>query len=199
MEKIDITTSALILIEYQNEWLDENSKLYSFMKDKQQFEFSIKNSKEVLEYARKIGMKIVHIPLIVSDDYKEFGSGAKYGLRAVIPQVFTWQGDKKSFHKDFMPKSDEFVVNGRLGASGFAGSNLDSILRNNNITTLYLTGFATNVCVESTFREAHDKGYNTLVIADATSSFTKEEKEFFLKNIVHHFGKSILTKEFIEQ
>jgi len=98
-----------------------------------------------------------------------------------------------------MPKSDEFVVNGRLGASGFAGSNLDSILRNNNITTLYLTGFATNVCVKSTFREAHDKCYNRLVIADATSSFTKEEKEFFLKNIVHHFGKSILTKEFIEQ
>jgi len=148
------------------------------MKDKQQFEASIKNSKEVLEYARKIGMKIVHIPLIVSDDYKEFGSGAKYGLRAVIPQVFTWQGDKKSFHKDFIPKNDEFVVSGRLGASGFAGSNLDSILRNNNISTLYLTGFATNVCVESTF---------------------KEEKEFFLKNIVHHFGKSILTKEFISK
>jgi len=196
MEKIDIKTSALILIEYQNEWLDKKSKLYSFMKDKVQFEASIKNSKEVLEYARTISMRIVHIPLVVSDDYKEFGSGVKYGLRAVIPQVFTWQGDKKSFHKDFIPKDDEFVISG--GASGFAGSNLDSILRNNNITTLYLIGFATNVCVESTLREAHDKGYNTLVIADATSSFTKEEKEFFLQNIIHHFWKSILTKEFIE-
>lgn len=197
MQEIDTKSSALLLIEYQNEWLDEKSKLYSFMKDKKQFEASIKNSKEALEYARKTGIKVIHIPLVLSDDYKEFGNGAKYGLRAVIPQVMTWQGDKKSFHKDFIPKKDEFVVSGRLGASGFAGSNLDSILRNNGIKTLYMTGFATNVCVESTFREAHDKGYNAIVINDATSSFTKEEKEFFLKNIVHHFGESISTKDFI--
>ena len=39
-----------------------------------------------MEYARKIGMKVVHIPLVLSDDYKEFGNG-EYGLRAVIPQV----------------------------------------------------------------------------------------------------------------
>ncbi|RBQ28821.1 isochorismatase family protein [Aliarcobacter vitoriensis] len=196
MEEIDISDSALVLIEYQNEWLDENSKLYKLMKDKKQFEDSIKNSKIVLEFARKIGMKVVHIPLILSDDYKEFGNG-QYGLRAVIPQVKTWQGKNKDFHKDFAPKENEFVVSGRLGASGFAGSNLDSILRNNGIKTLYMTGFATNVCVESTFREAHDKGYNSIVIDDATSSFTKEEKEFFIKNIVHHFGTNISTKNFI--
>ncbi|OCL84208.1 Peroxyureidoacrylate/ureidoacrylate amidohydrolase RutB [Arcobacter porcinus] len=196
MQIIDPKDSALLLIEYQNEWLDENSKLYNLMKDKKQFEESIKNSKEALEFARKIGMNVVHIPLILSDDYKEFGNG-QYGLRAVIPQVKTWQGKSKNFHKDFIPKENEFVVSGRLGASGFAGSNLDSILRNNGIKTLYMTGFATNVCVESTFREAHDKGYNSIVIDDATSSFTKEEKEFFIKNIVHHFGANISTKNFI--
>ncbi|MFV7789391.1 isochorismatase family protein [Aliarcobacter lanthieri] len=196
MQELDIESSALVLIEYQNEWLDENSKLYKLMKDKKQFEESIKNSKEALEYARKIGMKVIHIPLILSDDYKEFGNG-QYGLRAVIPQVKTWQGKNKDFHKDFVPKKNEFIVSGRLGASGFAGSNLDAILKNNGIETLYMTGFATNVCVESTFREAHDKGYNSIVIDDATSSFTKEEKEFFIKNIVHHFGANISTKDFL--
>ncbi|QKF58215.1 isochorismatase family protein [Aliarcobacter lanthieri] len=196
MQDLDLKSSALVLIEYQNEWLDKNSKLYKLMKDKKQFEESIKNSKIALEYARKIGMKVIHIPLILSDDYKEFGNG-QYGLRVVIPQVKTWQGKSKDFHKDFAPKENEFVVSGRLGASGFAGSNLDVILRNNGIKTLYMTGYATNVCVESTFREAHDKGYNSIVIDDATSSFTKEEKEFFIKNIVHHFGANISTKEFI--
>ena len=99
MQKIDTKSSAMLLIEYQNEWLDEKSKLYSFMKDKKQFEDSIKNSKEALEYARKTGIKVIHIPLVLSDDYKEFGNGAKYGLRAVIPQVMTWQGDKKRDRK----------------------------------------------------------------------------------------------------
>lgn len=46
-------------------------------------------------------------------------------------------------------------------------------------------------------REAHDKVYNVVVISDAKSSFTKEEKDFFLNHIVHHFGSSIKTEEFV--
>jgi len=167
------------------------------MKDKKQFLDSINNSEKVLEYARKIGMKVIHVPFIVSNDYKEFGNNAKYGLRAVIPNVKTWQGKNKDFHSDFIPKEDEFIVSGRIGASAFSSSNLDAILRNNDIKTLFFIGYATNVCVESSFREAHDKGYNSIVIDDATSSFTQEEKEYFLKYIVHHFGATISTKEFL--
>lgn len=197
MEEIDVKDSVLVLIEYQNEWLDENSKLYKLMKDKKQFLDSINNSKKILEYARKIGMKVIHVPFIVSNDYKEFGNNAKYGLRAVIPNAKTWQGKNKDFHSDFIPKEDEFIVSGRIGASAFSSSNLDAILRNNDIKTLFFTGYATNVCVESSFREAHDKGYNAIVIDNATSSFTQEEKEYFLKYIVHHFGATISTKEFL--
>ncbi|XPV70465.1 MAG: isochorismatase family protein [Halarcobacter sp.] len=197
--KIDIKKSALVLIEYQNEWLDEDSKLEHLMKDKKQFEESNINSKKVLEHGRKIGMSIIHVPFIVSNDYKEFGKEkAKLGLRAVIQKVNTWQGKSKDFHNDFLPKEDEFIVSGRLGVSGFAGSNLNEILRNNGIENIFLIGYATNVCVESTFREAHDKGYNTYVISDATSAFTKEQKEFFELNIVPHFGALLDTKEFLD-
>jgi len=199
MEPLDIKKSALVLIEYQNEWLAKDAKLEFLMKDKKQFKNSKVNSKKVLNYAREIGMNIVHVPLILSDDYKEFGKeNAKYGLRAVIQKVNTWQGDSKNFYKDFTPKKDEFIVKGRVGASGFAGSNLDSILKNNKIENIFLIGYATNVCVESTFRESHDKGYNTYVISDATSAFTKEDKNFFIKNIVHHYGKALDTKEFLK-
>jgi len=198
MEKLDLDKSALILIEYQNEWLGKDSKLSFLMKDKEQFKKAINNSKILLKYARKLNMNIIHVPLILSDDYKEFGKGkAHFGLRSVIQNVKTWQGESKDFYKDFTPKENEFIAHGRLGVSGFGGSNLDAILRNNEINNLYMIGFATNVCVESTFREAHDKGYNSFVISDATSSFTKEEKDFFLKSIVHHFGKSLTTKFFL--
>jgi len=55
-------------------------------------------------------------------------------------------------------------------------------------------GYAANACVESTFRQA--LGYSTHVIEDATSAFTKEQKEFLLKEIVHHYGQSLNTKDF---
>jgi nicotinamidase-related amidase len=198
MDAIDINKSALVLIEYQEEWLGENSKLKDLMKDQEQFENSRINSKRVLEYARKIGMNIAHVPLIVSNDYKELGKEkATLGLRAAIQKAGTWQNESKNFHKDFIPQNDEFIIGGRVGASGFAGSNLDTILRNSKIDNLFLTGYATNVCVESTLREAHDKGYNTYVISDATSAFTKEQKDFFEKHIIHHFGKILTTSKFL--
>ncbi|WP_419770571.1 MAG: isochorismatase family protein [Candidatus Marinarcus sp.] len=196
--EIDTKKSALVLIEYQNEWLGQNAKLEHLMKDKKQFEESKVNSKKVLEHARKMGMNIVHIPFIVSSDYKEFGKEkATLGLRAVIQKVKTWQGNSQEYSKDFLPKESEFVISGRVGVSGFAGSNLNTILRNNGIENIFLMGYATNVCVESTLRDAHDKGYNTYVLSDATSAFTKEEKEFFEINIVHHFGAILHTKEFL--
>ncbi|MFA5215735.1 cysteine hydrolase [Sulfuricurvum sp.] len=198
MMVIDAKKSALILIEYQNEWLGKNAKLNALMEDKIQFEDSKRNSKLVLEYARKHDIHIVHIPLIVNNDYREFGKDkAKLGLRAVIQKVKTWQDESRNFYKDFEPEKDEFIIGGRVGASGFAGSNLDAILRNNKIENLFLIGYATHVCVESTLREAHDKGYNTYIISDATSAFTKEQKEFVEKNIVHHFGALLSTNEFL--
>ena len=197
MGVLDIKRSALVLIEYQNEWLAEESKLKFLMKDKEQFSRSKENSKRILEHARNIGMHVVHVPFVVSDDYKELGKGANSGLRLAIQKAQTWQGKSKDFHKDFLPMKNELIVSGRVGTSGFAGSNLDALLKNNDINTLFIIGYATNVCVESTMREAHDKGYHTHVISDATSAFTQEEKEFFEKHIVHHFGKSLTTEAFL--
>lgn len=196
--QIDFKKSALVLIEYQNEWLGENSKLEHLMQDKKQFENSKLNSKQVLTYARKIGINIIHIPFLISEDYKEFGKEkAIFGLRAAIQKVGTWQGESKEFFEDFTPLANEFIVTGRIGASGFAGSNFDVILKNNHIENLFLIGYATNVCVESTLRQAHDKGYNTYVISDATSAFSKEQQEFFEENIIHHFGELLDTKKFL--
>lgn len=196
--EINVKKSALVLIEYQNEWLWKGSKLEYLIEDKKQFEESKLNSKIILEHARKIKRNIVHVPFIVSDDYKEFGkNNAKFGLRAIIPKVKTWQGNSKNFHTDFTPKDNEFIISGRVGASGFASSNLDIILKNNGIEDIFLIGYATHICVESTFREAHDKGYNIYVISDAISAFQKEQQDFFEKNIVHHYGELLYTKDFL--
>jgi nicotinamidase-related amidase len=57
-------------------------------------------------------------------------------------------------------------------------------------------GYALHVCVESTFRSAHDLGYNVILIADASAAFTKEQQEYVLNEVIHHFGKKITVNEF---
>lgn len=193
--------SALILIETQNEWMHTDGKLYkALVNDKEMMQTSIQNVEKALDYARKNNIEVIHVGLRFEKGYPELANG-KSGLRKAIPNAGTFpiDGFGSQFYETVKPIEGEFVVTGRVGASGFTGSNLDVYLRNNKIENLYLVGYATHVCVESTFRDGHEKGYNTYVISDATSAFNKVQQDYFLSEVVHHFGEHLTTKEFINE
>lgn len=190
--------SALLLIEFQNEWLAENGKLNTLFHDKQQFNSSLDNARKIIKSARNTKIHIIHSGLSYSKTYRELGH-ATHGLRAAIPANKTFLAGSLASHfpEPFNPECNEFTVKGRVGSSAFSGSNLDAYLRNNRIDTLYIMGYALHVCIESTLRSAHDLGYEAIVIEDASSAFNHEQKKYFLTNIVHHFGSSIKSNDFI--
>ncbi|MGP2570071.1 cysteine hydrolase [Ornithobacterium rhinotracheale] len=191
---------ALLLIECQNEWLSTKGKLQKLIEDKELFKSSIAKITKVLHHARKLKMPIAHVGLQFQNGYPELANG-KSGLNKVIPIVGTFPLNEfgSQFYEDFKPIEGEFIITGRTGASGFAGSNLDIWLRNNKIEDIYLVGYATHVCVESTLREAHDKGYNPILIEDATSAFNKTQQDYVINEIVHHFGESITSEDFTNE
>lgn len=191
--------SALVLIETQNEWMHPDGKLNkALVKDKEMMQTSITNIEKALDHARKNDIKVIHVGLRFQKGYPELANG-KSGLRKAIPNAGTFPLNEfgSQFFETVKPIEGEFIVTGRVGASGFAGSNLDIYLRNNKIENIYLVGYATHVCVESTLREAHDKGYNTFLISDATSAFNRMQQDYVLNEIVHHYGEHLNTSEFI--
>lgn len=191
--------TALILIETQNEWMHPEGKLRKLLiTDEQMMKNSITNIEKALKYARQNDIQIIHVGLRFEKGYPEMGNG-KSGLRKAIPKAGTFKTNEfgSQFYETVKPVDGEFVVTGRLGASGFTASNLDTYLRNNRIENLYLAGYATHVCVESTLRDAHDKGYNTFLLSDATAAFNKKQQDYVLQEIVHHFGEHLTTKELV--
>lgn len=68
---------------------------------------------------------------------------------------------------ELKPNPGDLVVR-KSRYSGFCSTNLDSVLRGRGIKTLFVMGVATNVCVESTVREAYFREYWPIVIGDAT-------------------------------
>lgn len=190
-------SQALILIETQNEWLHENGKLVKLMEDRGLYENSKNGIVNALDLARKTNMYVVHVGLRFQKGYPELANGNS-GLRKAIPNVGTFplDGFGSQFHESVKPQEGEFIVTGRTGGSGFAGSNLDIYLRNNQIFDIYLAGYATHVCVESTLREAHDRGYNATLLSDACSAFTEEQQHHVLDNVVHHYGEALTVEEF---
>ena len=67
----------------------------------------------------------------------------------------TWNAD---FHESMIPQAGDLVVEGKKGLDAFPGTNLESLLKENGIETLALSGFLTNCCVESSMRTAYEKG-----------------------------------------
>jgi nicotinamidase-related amidase len=188
--------SALILIEFQNDWIDSGGTIYGQFKDKEQFEASIKNAQLVLAEARKRNMDVIYAVMTFDPSYKQLGQ-AKYGFRALLPKYQSFLGKQNEIDSRFKPLPNEYVIRERTASSAFEGTTLDSYLRNNHIEEIYLMGYALHLCLESSLRQAHDLGYDTNVIWDASSAFTREQQQYFLNNVAPFYGNPIKTNDFL--
>jgi nicotinamidase-related amidase len=77
---------------------------------------------------------------------------------------------------ELAPKPDEIVI-GKPGKGAFYATPLQQILQSHQITHLIFTGVTTEVCVQTTMREANDRGYECLLVEDGTESYFPEFKQ----------------------
>ncbi len=139
----------------------------------------MKNLNELISVARakKIPIfftKITPLP-------PEFESPArKYMLRKMGSSFGNMP--KEMFDLEIEPLKDEIILL-KNTASIFIGTNFDLMLRNAGIETIIFTGIATEIGVESSAREAINRGYYTVIASDAVSSGDKDAHERSLKNM----------------
>jgi len=108
--------SALILIEYQNDWLARTGSINPQFQDREQIDTAIANAAEVLAEARRRGMEVIHVAMVLEPTYRALGK-AKYGLRAMIPAYGSFLGHQTDFFPGFEPAADEYVISERTGAA----------------------------------------------------------------------------------
>jgi hypothetical protein len=136
----DPSKSALILIEYVNDWLSPTGGIYPAFQEREQVDTAIANSKIILEEARRRGMHVIHAALKFEPTFKVLGE-AKYGLRKITRDHGAFLGEQADFFPGFEPAEGEHVVRERAGGSSvFVGTTLDGYLRNNRVFDIYLTG-----------------------------------------------------------
>jgi ureidoacrylate peracid hydrolase len=81
--------------------------------------------------------------------------------------------------------------------SAFFGTDLDLILRSRAVESLLVTGVATNVCVETTARDAYNRNYNVVLVEDCCGAFDDEEHKATLINMRNYFGTVATSTEII--
>jgi len=94
-------------------------------------------------------------------------------------------------------RSDRVVVKNRYSA--FYGTNLETVLHTLRIKTLVICGVMTNLCCESTARDAYYRDYWTLFLADATGTQTEEMHRASLLNLAYGFSYVTTTEEILSQ
>jgi ureidoacrylate peracid hydrolase len=81
--------------------------------------------------------------------------------------------------------------------SGFSNPGLEAFLRQHDVESLIFCGVQTNICVESTLRDGHSRGYHIGVAADAVASHTLPLHEATLANVRFLFGDVLRAEDFI--
>lgn len=195
---MDPRTTAVVLIEYQNDFTSEGGALHGAVKPVMDSTNMLANTVETVKQARALGATIIHAPISFAEDYREL-SPTPYGiLKGVV--------DSKSFRKGtwgaeivdvLEPAPSDIVVEGKRGLCGFATTNLDFILRSRGISTIALGGFLTNCCFESTMRSGYERGYEVVTLKDCTATLSEEEQRMAVEKDYPMFSKPMNHDEFL--
>jgi biuret amidohydrolase len=92
------------------------------------------------------------------------------------------------------PRPGELVVN-KTTYGPFNSTGLDHALRSMNVASLVGGGVVTNVCVETTARDAADRGYEVVLVDDGCAAFSPEIHEATLLSFQGPFGRVRTTDE----
>jgi ureidoacrylate peracid hydrolase len=195
---MDPKKTALVLIEYQNDFTSEGGTLHGAVKGVMEQTNMLQHTVETVQKAREMGVTIIHAPISFTDDYHELTSEPYGILKGVV--------DSKSFRKGtwgaeiidtLKPETNDIVIEGKRGLDAFASTNLDFILRSRGIANIALGGFLTNCCVESTMRTGYEKGFNVITLKDCTATLSEEEQRMAVEKNYPMFSRPVNHGEFL--
>src|SRR5574341_387599 len=192
--------TAVVLIEYQNDFTSDGGTLHQAVKPVMDRSNMLANTVETVKKARELGVTVIYAPITFTEGYHEL-SPEPYGiLKGVVDsksdRKSTWGAEIVDVLK---PEPQDIVVEGKRGLCGFASTNLDFILRSRGITNIALGGFLTNCCVESTMRTGYEKGYNVVTLKDCTAALSEEEQRHAVEKNYPMFSRPMNHNEFLAE
>ncbi|MFC1414131.1 cysteine hydrolase [Streptacidiphilus sp. N1-12] len=196
---IDVATTALVLIEFQNDFTTEGGVLHGAVQPVMDATGMLRSTVELTASARAAGVTVLHAPISFAPGYGEITSHPYGILKGVVDgNAFvkgTWGAE---ITEVLAPQDGDIVIEGKRGLDTFASTNLDFILRSKGIKTIALAGFLTNCCVESTMRTGYEHGYQVVTLSDCVAATSKEEHENALTYDFPMFSHPMTATEFLQ-
>ncbi|HXJ02307.1 MAG TPA: isochorismatase family cysteine hydrolase [Micropepsaceae bacterium] len=187
--------AALLIIDMQRDFMEPGGFGESLGNDVSLLRRTIAPAKRLLDAARKAGLKIIHTREGHRADLADLPPAKKargnpvvaIGDPGTMGRILVRGEAGHDIIPELYPIAGEPVID-KPGKGAFYATDLDAILKHAGISQLIVCGVTTEVCVNTTVREANDRGYDCLVLEDCVGSYFPEFQEMGLRMIKAQCG-----------
>jgi nicotinamidase-related amidase len=188
--ELDPARAALLIIDMQRDFLEPGGFGEMLGNDVSQLRGAIEPNRRLLQAWRDAGLLVIHTREGHRADLADLppskrvrGRGkARIGDEGPMGRILVRGEAGHDIIPELYPAPGEPVID-KPGKGAFFATDLQAILLHRGIRQLVVTGVTTEVCVNTTVREANDRGYDCLVVADCVASYFPEFQAAALKMI----------------
>ncbi|HVR63744.1 MAG TPA: isochorismatase family cysteine hydrolase [Polyangia bacterium] len=169
---------ALVVIDMQRDFLEEGGFGAALGNDVSRLQVIVPTVARLLSAFRAARLPIIHTKEGHRADLTDCPPakrlrgkpGLRIGDEGPMGRILILGEPGNDFVPELSPAPGELVLP-KPGKGAFYATDLDAALRARQIKRLVIAGVTTEVCVQTTMREANDRGYNCLLVEDATESY----------------------------
>jgi nicotinamidase-related amidase len=179
--KFDPHTVALVIIDMQRDFVEPGGFGEALGNDVALLRQAVPPTRRLLAAARKAGLYVIHTREGHRGDLSDLWPAKKergrhrttIGDRGPMGRILVRGEYGHEIIEELKPRPGEPIVD-KPGKGAFYATDLNEILKSRGIRQLIVCGVTTEVCVNTTVREANDRGYDCLVIEDCVASYIPE-------------------------
>ncbi len=154
----------------------------------------------LIEYCRANGVAVVYITLgSLHRDLRDLTPRMRDWLRDIeqrsgVEDIFWCESPGFRIREELAPQPGELIVN-KTTWGAFNGSDIEERLRERGFESLVITGISTNCCVETTARDAAERGWGVVIVDDACADYDAAAHEAALRGFHTNFGRVLGSVE----
>jgi len=198
-ETIDAARSALVVIDMQNYFVAEGFPLEVPVARE-----IVPNINRLATAMRDVGGLVVWIQTTATGGLERWGNHHRYTLSAEAARTRLASLDEAAEGFKLYPTLEPAPADPRVKKITYSAfiagsSDLDTLLRRRGIETVLIAGTVTNVCCESSARDAMMLDYRVIMVSDANAALTDEEHAATLNSFLVAFGDVMTSDDVIQR